>query len=81
MAHEHRLTVCRLLVESGPDGLAAGVIAERLGVPPSSLSFHLQHLKRAGLVTQRRLNRQVIYAADLAGMNRVVAYLTKNCCG
>jgi DNA-binding transcriptional ArsR family regulator len=81
LGHETRLALYRLLVERGPDGLAAGVIAERLGMPPSSLSFHLQHLNRAGLVTQRRLHRQLIYAADFTAMNELLTYLTDNCCG
>jgi DNA-binding transcriptional ArsR family regulator len=81
LAHDTRLALYRLLVERGPDGLPAGVIAERLHLPPSSLTFHLQHLHRAGLVTQRRLSRQLFYAADFGAMNDLVAYLTKNCCG
>lgn len=81
LAHDHRLTVFRMLVERGPDGLAAGVIAERLGVPASSLTFHLQHLLRSGLATQRRVGRQLIYAADFAAMNTLVGFLTENCCG
>lgn len=81
LAHEHRLAVYRMLVERGPDGLPAGGIAERLGVPSSSLTFHLQHLLRAGLVTQRRVSRQLIYAADFAAMNGLVGFLTENCCG
>jgi len=81
LAHEHRLALHRLLVERGPDGLAAGTIAARLGLAPSSLTFHLQHLLRAGLITQRRLGRQLIYAADFAAMNALLAYLTRNCCG
>jgi ArsR family transcriptional regulator len=81
LAHEHRLALFRLLVERGPDGLAAGVIAERLGLVPSSLTFHLQHLHRAGLISQRRLGRQIIYAADFTAMNGLLAYLTRNCCG
>src|SRR5262245_53270355 len=81
LAHETRLALYRMLVERGPDGLPAGVIADRLGVPPSSLTFHVQHLHRAGLVTQRRVGRQLIYAADYAVMNGLVAYLTENCCG
>jgi ArsR family transcriptional regulator len=81
LAHEHRLAVYRMLVEHGPDGLPAGVIAERLGLPPSSLTFHLQHLLRAGLVTQRRFSRQLIYAADFTAMNSLVTFLTENCCG
>src|SRR3984885_7938464 len=79
LAHETRLALYRMLVERGPDGLSAGVIAERLGVPPSSLTFHLQHLHRAGLITQRRVSRQLIYAADFDPMNGLTAYLTKNC--
>jgi ArsR family transcriptional regulator len=81
LAHEHRLAIYRMLVESGPNGLAAGVIAERLDVPPSSLTFHLQHLLRAGLLTQRRMSRQLIYAADFEAMNALVGFLTENCCG
>jgi DNA-binding transcriptional ArsR family regulator len=68
-------------VERGPDGLPAGVIAQRLGMPPSSLTFHLQQLTHAGLIAQRRLSRQLIYAADFAVMNGLVGYLTENCCG
>jgi DNA-binding transcriptional ArsR family regulator len=81
LAHEHRLAAFRLLVEAGPNGMAAGLVAERLGIPPSSLTFHLQQLLRAGLVTQRRLSRQLIYATDFGTMNSLVAYLTENCCG
>jgi DNA-binding transcriptional ArsR family regulator len=80
LAHEHRLAVFRMLTERGPEGLPAGVIAERLGMPPSSLSFHLQQLTHAGLITQRRLSRQLIYSADYTAMNDLVAYLTENCC-
>lgn len=81
LAHEHRLSVYRMLVERGPDGMAAGAIAGRLGIPASSLTFHLQHLLRAGLATQRRLGRQLIYAADFGVMNSLVGFLTENCCG
>jgi DNA-binding transcriptional ArsR family regulator len=81
IAHDHRLAIFRMLVERGPDGLPAGQIADRLGVPPSSLTFHLQQLLHAGLVTQRRLGRQLIYAADFAAMNGLISYLTENCCG
>jgi DNA-binding transcriptional ArsR family regulator len=80
LAHEHRLAIFRLLVEHGPDGLPAGVIAESVGLVPSSLTFHLQHLTRAGLLTQRRASRQIFYAADFAAMNGLVGYLTDNCC-
>ena len=81
LAHETRLALYRMLVERGPDGLPAGVIAERLGLQPSSLTFHVQHLHRAGLLTQRRLGRQLIYAADFSVMNGLVGYLTENCRG
>jgi ArsR family transcriptional regulator, arsenate/arsenite/antimonite-responsive transcriptional repressor len=81
LAHETRLALYRMLVERGPDGWPAGVIAERLGLPPSSLTFHVQHLHRAGLITQRRLGRQLIYAADFSVTNDLVRYLTENCCG
>jgi ArsR family transcriptional regulator, arsenate/arsenite/antimonite-responsive transcriptional repressor len=80
LAHETRLAVYRMLVERGPDGLSAGIIADRLNLPPSSLTFHVQHLHRAGLVTQRRVGRQLIYAADYAAMNGLIATLTENCC-
>ena len=81
LAHEHRLACYRLLVAAGPGGLPAGVIADRLGIPPSSLTFHLQQLLRSGLAAQRRASRQVIYSADFGAMNALVAYLTENCCG
>jgi len=81
LAHEHRLAIYRMLVEQGPEGLAAGVIAERLGIAPSSLTFHLQHLQRAGLIDQQRVSRQLIYAADFAAMRALVGFLTENCCG
>ena len=81
LAQETRLALFRMLVACGPEGLPAGVIAERLGVAPSSLSFHLQQLVHAGLITQRRLSRQLIYAAEYGTMNELMAYLTENCCG
>lgn len=81
VANDHRLAIYRMLVQKGPPGLPAGDIAARLDVPPSSLTFHLQQMLQAGLVTQRRLGRQIIYAADFAAMNGLVSYLTENCCG
>ena len=80
LAHEHRLDVYRLLVEAGPDGMNAGTIAARLELPSSSLTFHLQHLHRAGLIAQRRLGRQLIYSADFPPCASLVGYLTENCC-
>lgn len=81
LAHETRLAIFRMLVERGPDGLPAGLIAERLGIAPSSLTFHVQHLHRAGLLTQRRTGRMLVYAADFSAMNGLVGFLTENCCG
>ncbi|HEU0216766.1 MAG TPA: helix-turn-helix domain-containing protein [Stellaceae bacterium] len=81
LAQETRLDLFRLLVAVGPDGLPAGVIADRLGVLPASLSFHLQQLVHAGLITQRRLGRQLIYSAEYGAMNDLLLYLTENCCG
>jgi DNA-binding transcriptional ArsR family regulator len=81
LAQETRLALFRLLVTAGPAGLPAGVIAERLGVQPSSLSFHLAQLVHARLITQRRLSRQVIYSAEYGAMNALLAYLAENCCG
>lgn len=80
LAHEHRLAIYRLLVERGPEGLPAGVIGERVGLVPSSLTFHLQNLQRAGLIRRQRASRQLIYSADFDAMNGLVGYLTKNCC-
>ena len=80
LAHEYRLAIYRLLVERGPEGLAAGVIGSRIGLGPSSLTFHLQSLQRAGLITSARASRQLIYSADFGVMNELVGYLTENCC-
>lgn len=80
LAHEHRLAIYRLLVERGPAGLPAGRIGEQVGLQPSSLTFHLQSLQRAGLIAQQRASRQLIYSADFAVMNGLVGYLTDNCC-
>jgi ArsR family transcriptional regulator len=80
LAHEHRLAIYRLLIERGPEGLPAGHIAHRVGLVPSSLTFHLQNLQHARLITQRRMSRQLFYAADFAAMNALVTYLTENCC-
>lgn len=81
LAQEHRLAVFRLLVQAGADGLPAGQIAEHLAIPNSSLSFHLAQLHRAGLVSQERQHRSLIYRADYSAMNALVAYLLQNCCG
>jgi ArsR family transcriptional regulator, arsenate/arsenite/antimonite-responsive transcriptional repressor len=80
LAQESRLDIFRLLVQAGPDGIPAGQIGERLGLPSATLSFHLNQLRHAGLVTFRRESRSLIYAAEYAAMNELLAYLTENCC-
>ena len=81
LAQPNRLALFRLLVQRGEGGLAAGEIAERLGLPNSSLSFHLAHLERSGLISRTRDGRSLIYRADYAAMDRLVSYLMENCCG
>ena len=81
LAQEYRLALFRLLVQAGQDGMAAGRIAEALSLPNSSLSFHLAQLQGAGLIEQERQGRSLIYRADYAAMNALIAYLTENCCG
>lgn len=81
LANVHRLAVFRLLVQAGPEGMAAGAISDALDTPPSSLSFHLAHLSRAGLIEQRRESRSLIYSVDFSEMNKLVGFLTENCCG
>jgi DNA-binding transcriptional ArsR family regulator len=80
LAQESRLRVFRLLVTAGPAGLPAGQIAEELGIPANTLSFHLSHLKNAGLVTVRREGRSLIYSAEFTRARALVDYLTENCC-
>ncbi len=81
LAQEHRLALFRLLVQAGQNGLPAGIIAQRLGMPGSTLSFHLAHLTRSGLIRQRRESRSLIYTADYAAMTALIGYLMENCCG
>src|ERR1700748_364531 len=81
LAQETRLELFRLLVTCGPEGLPAGVIAERLGGAPSSPALHPAPRAHAGLITQRRLSRQLIYSAEYGAMTELLAYLTENCCG
>jgi ArsR family transcriptional regulator len=80
LAQPSRLDVFRLLVRRGPAGLAAGEIAQRLEIPATTLSFHLSHLRRAGLLIPRRHGRSIVYAADFAGMRALLAFLTEHCC-
>jgi len=80
LAQGTRLDVYRLLVQAGPEGLPAGAIGERLELPATTLSFHLNHLRQAGLVTFTRHGRSLVYVAEFAAVNGLVAYLTENCC-
>lgn len=80
LAQETRLRIFRLLVEQGPQGLHAGAIAESLAIPPATLSFHVAHLARSGLITSRQEGRFIFYAAGFAAMDDLIAYLTDNCC-
>lgn len=81
LAQESRLTVFRLLVQAGPEGLPAGKISEVAGIVPSSLSFHLKELANAGLIDSRQEGRFVIYTAQYPAMDALIGYLTENCCG
>ena len=81
LAHEGRLAIFRMLVQAGPEGIAAGDIARRLAVPPSSLSANLTVLSHAGLVASRRYGRSVIYSAQYPKMTALLAYLLEDCCG
>ena len=81
LSHETRLDIFRLLVEAGPAGIAAGQIGERLNLAPATLSFHLSHLKHAGLIDVEREGRSLVYSADFERVRTLIAYLTENCCG
>lgn len=81
LAQASRLAVYRLLVQAGPEGLAPGVIGERLAIPAPTLSFHLKALSHAGLIDDRREGRNIFYSANYARMNALVGFLTDNCCG
>jgi ArsR family transcriptional regulator, arsenate/arsenite/antimonite-responsive transcriptional repressor len=81
LAQDNRLDVFRLLVEAGPDGMPAGHVAASLRLPPNALTFHLDRLREAGLVSVRRDGRMMIYSAQFAAMNGLVDYLTSHCCG
>lgn len=80
LSQENRLDIFRLLVRQGPEGLPAGQIGAHLGLPAATLSFHLNHLRHARLVTFRREGRSLIYAAEYASMNALMGFLTDNCC-
>ncbi|ATQ73342.1 transcriptional regulator [Massilia violaceinigra] len=81
LAQESRLAVFRLLIEAGPGGMSPGQIGERLGIAPSSLSFHLKELSHAGLIAPTQSGRYLIYAAHMPTMQALIDFLTENCCG
>jgi len=80
LAQESRLRIFRLLVEAGPHGMNASAIAEALGLAPATLSFHIAHLARSGLVSSRQASRFIYYFANFPAMDELIAYLTENCC-
>lgn len=80
LAQTHRLKVFRLLVVAGQQGLTPGALADALELPAATLSFHLKEMTHAGLVTQERVSRNVVYRAAFDHMNALLAYLTENCC-
>lgn len=80
LAQESRLAIFRLLVQKGREGMAAGAIGEKLGIPPATLSFHLKALTHASLVKPRTESRFVIYTANYGDMDRLIGYLTEHCC-
>jgi predicted transcriptional regulator len=80
LAQESRLRIFKLLVEAGPEGMNAGAIADSLGIPAATLSFHVAHLTRTGLIEARQESRFIFYSARFAAMDDLIAYLTDNCC-
>lgn len=80
LAQSTRLAVFRLLVQAGPDGMPAGTVAERVGVPSTTLSTHLGILSRAGLIRSRRDGRSILYSADLDGVQALLSFLVQDCC-
>ncbi len=80
LSQETRLQIVRVLVVAGPDGMAAGTIADKLGVSPSTMSFHLKELDRAGLINQQRESRSIIYTANYDGLGALVRFLMEDCC-
>ncbi|MEN9902865.1 MAG: hypothetical protein RL651_1529 [Pseudomonadota bacterium] len=80
LGHESRLSIYRLLVEAGPEGVNAGAIADQLGIPPATTSFHLSNLSRVGLIQARQESRFIYYATDYSVMDELLAFLTDKCC-
>lgn len=81
LSQEARLKTLKTLVHAGPGGMAAGAIAQALGAPAPTMSFHLKELERAGLILSRKEGRSVIYAADYGGVRGLIDYLLADCCG
>lgn len=81
LSQDTRLSIVRLLVKAGPDGIAAGEVADEVGVSASNLSFHLKELQHAGLIEARREARSIIYSADYAVLRDLIGFLMKDCCG
>lgn len=81
LAQDSRLEVYRQLVQAGPEGVAAGELAEHVGIPANTLSFHLKTLSHAGLVEARQAGRFIYYSANYATMNALLGFLSENCCG
>jgi len=80
LSQETRLQVFRLLVEHGPDGVPAGAVSDRLGIPHNTLSFHLSQMSHAGLVLSRREGRSIIYSANFDFFNNLIRYMVEDCC-
>jgi len=81
LSQVNRLRIVRLLVEAGPEGMAAGLLGEKLGAGSSKMSFHLSHLEQAGLVRSHRDGRQIIYSVEIAALSALIAFLLRDCCG
>lgn len=80
LSQETRLMAFRLLVQAGPKGMAAGQLSQSLGIPHNTLSFHLNHLSNAGIVSSVKAGRSVIYSANFDAMNELIGFLVKDCC-
>lgn len=80
LGHDSRLAIFRLLVEAGPDGINASAIGQQLDMAPATLSFHLAHLSRVGLIEGERESRFIHYSANYQAMDELIAFLTSNCC-
>ncbi len=80
LSQETRLRVFRMLVEFGPEGAAAGVLSDKMGVPHNTLSFHLSHMSNAGLILSRREGRSIIYSADFDHITDLIRFMIEDCC-